>query len=68
MKSYYNPEDIYVIQNRKTKKYKILDVWTNYALKPVSIYEVALKVIPCRTELRFYKVYGQITFLDRLLK
>lgn len=66
MKPYYNPEDVYVVQNRKTKKYKILDVWTNYVINHFTIYEVALKVIPCRTELRFYKVYGNITFLDRI--
>lgn len=68
MKIYYCPEDVYVVRNRKTKKYKILEAWGNKIINPLrfTVYDSALLFVPCRTELRFYKVYGDITFLDRV--
>ena len=65
---YHLPEDIYVVKNRKSKKHKIIEIWSNRIINPnhLTLYEVALKFLPCRSDLRFYKVYGDILFAGEL--
>lgn len=71
MKLYHNPSDVEVIQNRNTKKIIITDLYGNQLIKFCYAYGTfphreLLKLIPCRTELRFNKLYDY-AFLHQVL-
>lgn len=63
MKTYHDPSEVEVIRNRNTKKITITTLYGNplfhYKGNFIRLrHKDLLKLIPCRTELRFNKLYN----------